>query len=70
MKQRNITASIFEIKEIPVATQTLCKSSNLVGLVGTLSESGVSGKSKIAASTGSMYTSTYETTQYLSRHTR
>ena len=66
MKQRNISASIQDVNEIPMATHTFLGSNNSVGLVRTLSDSGVSTKSTMVASTGS----TYEITQYISFYTR
>ena len=49
MKQRNISASKLDSNEIPKATPILSGSSNSMELVWTLSDIGVSGKSKIAA---------------------
>ena len=65
MTQHNISATIQDFNEIPKATSTFSGSSNSVGLVGTLSDIGVSGKLKMGAITGS----TYEKMQYLSFYT-
>ena len=62
MKQRDISAHIQNINNIPKATPTFLRFTNTPGLVWTLSDIGVSGKLKMAAITGG----TYGKTQYLS----
>ena len=61
-----ISAHIQDSDEISKATLTFSGSSNSLGLVWTLSDIGLSGKSKIATITGS----TYEITQYLTFYSR
>ena len=66
MKQRDISAHIQDSYEIPKATLTFSRSTNMAQLVWTLSDIGVGGKLKMAAITGSKH----EITQYLNLYTR